>query len=52
MPDPNDLSLAELFAESDRVGDKYLTDNEIKTRDEDLAAALSELDAMLKPTAN
>ena len=38
MPNPNDRadSLADLFAESDRVGDKYLTDDEIETRDLDL----------------
>ena len=38
MPNPNDRadSLADLFAESDRVGDKYLTDDEIDTRDRDL----------------
>jgi len=38
MPIPNDRadSLADLFAESDRVGDKYLTDDEIETRDLDL----------------
>ena len=38
MPNPNDRadSLSDLFAESDRVGDKYLTDDEIETRDRDL----------------
>ena len=41
MIDPTDQlnqvpSLADLFAESDRVGDKYLTDDEIETRDRDL----------------
>lgn len=41
MPDPTDQpnqvpSLADLFAESDRVGDKYLTDDEIETRNQEI----------------
>ena len=48
MPTPNDRddSLADLFAESDRVGDKYLTDGEIETRDQEIDetnAAIDEL---------
>ena len=46
MPQPTDqltdLSLADLFTESDRIGDKYLTDDEIETRDRDLG---QEIDA-------
>ena len=41
MIDPTDQlnqvpSLADLFAESDRVGDKYLTDDEIETRNQEI----------------
>ena len=51
MTDPNDQtdqlpSLADLFAESDRVGDKYLTDDEIETRNQEIDktnAAIDEL---------
>jgi len=51
MIDPTDQtdqlpSLADLFAESDRVGDKYLTDDEIEIRDQEIDetnAAIDEL---------
>ena len=47
---PTDLSLADLFTESDRIGDKYLTDEEIESRDRDLGqeidAAAAVIDAL------
>lgn len=42
-------TLRDLFAEADRVGDKYLTADEIQTRDADLAAAIAAVDEMFKP---
>jgi hypothetical protein len=42
-------SLADLFAASDRIGDKYLSPDEIQSRDADLAAAIAAIDQMLKP---
>ena len=52
MPQPStdqltDLSLADLFAESDRVGDKYLTDEEIETRDRDLGEEIDSAAAVI-----
>jgi len=46
MPQPTDQpnqlpSLSDLFAESDRIGDKYLTDEEIETRDRDLGQEIN-----------
>ncbi|WP_068820473.1 hypothetical protein [Phormidesmis priestleyi] len=41
-------SLVDLFKESDTTGDKYLTTDEIKTRDADLANVSSEIDALIK----
>ena len=53
MPQPStdqltDLSLADLFAESDRVGDKYLTDDEIETRDRDLGKEIDAAAAVIE----
>ena len=46
---PNQLpSLSDLFAESDRVGDKYLTDEEIETRDRDLAQEVDAASAVIE----
>jgi len=46
---PNQLpSLADLFAESDRVGDNYLTDDEIETRDRDLAQEVDAASAVIE----
>ena len=52
MPQPStdqltDLSLPDLFAESDRVGDKYLTDDEIETRDRDLGEEIDSAAAVI-----
>ena len=41
-------SLVDLFKESDTTGDKYLTADELKTRDADLANVSSEIDALIK----
>jgi hypothetical protein len=38
----SDLSLSALFALSDEIGDKYLTDEEIAQRDAALAAVADE----------
>ena len=53
MPQPTDQpnqlpSLADLFAESDRIGDKYLTDDEIETRDRDLGKEIDAASAVIK----
>ena len=52
MPQPNDqhtdLSLADLFTESDRIGDKYLTDEEIETRDRDLGQEIDSAAAVIE----
>ncbi len=40
----DDMSLAELFAASDEIGDKYLTAEEIEQRDAELAEALAALE--------
>jgi len=46
---PNQLpSLSDLFAESDRVGDKYLTDDEIETRDRDLGQEINAAAAVIE----
>ena len=51
MIDPTDQpdqvpSLADLFTESDRVGDKYLTDDEIETRDQEIDATNAAIDEL------
>jgi len=53
MPQPNDQPnqlppLADLYAESDRVGDKYLTDEEIETRDRDLGQEIDAANAVIE----
>jgi len=52
MPQPTDqhtdLSLADLFTESDRIGDKYLTDDEIETRDRDLGQEINAAAAVIE----
>ena len=52
MPQPTDqltdLSLADLFAESDRIGDKCLTDEEIETRDRDLDQEVDAASAVIE----
>jgi len=52
MPQPTDqltdLSLADLFAETDRIGDKHLTDEEIETRDRDLAQEIDAASAVIE----
>ena len=53
MPQPTDQpnqlpSLADLFTESDRIGDKYLTDEEIETRDRDLAQEVDAASAVIE----
>jgi len=52
MPQPTDqhtdLSLADLFTESDRIGDKYLTDDEIETRDRDLGQEIDAANAVIE----
>ena len=53
MPQPTDQpnqlpSLSDLFAESDRVGDKYLTDDEIETRDRDLGQEIDAANAVIE----
>ena len=46
---PNQLpSLSDLFAESDRIGDKYLTDDEIETRDRDLGQEIDAANAVIE----
>ena len=46
---PNQLpSLSALFAESDRIGDKYLTDEEIETRDRDLGQEINAAAAVIE----
>ena len=46
---PNQLPpLADLFTESDRVGDKYLTDDEIETRDRDLGQEINAAAAVIE----
>ena len=46
---PNQLpSLSDLFAESDRIGDKHLTDEEIETRDRDLAQEVDAASAVIE----
>ena len=46
---PNQLpSLSDLFAESDRIGDKYLTDEEIETRDRDLGQEINAAAAVIE----
>lgn len=44
-------TLADLFAESDLIGDKYLEPSEVETRDADLSAAIAAVDEMLKPAS-
>ena len=34
--DLSEMSLSELFAEADKVGDKYLSDEEIENREKEL----------------
>lgn len=41
-------SLAQLFAESDRIGDKYLTPQEIADRDAKLAILQQEISALAR----
>ena len=53
MPQPTDQPnqlppLSDLFAESDRVGDKYLTDDEIETRDRDLGQEIDAANAVIE----
>ena len=52
MPQPTDqltdLSLADLFTESDLIGDKYLTDEEIETRDRDLGQEIDAANAVIE----
>jgi len=53
MPQPTDQpnqlpSLSDLYAESDRIGDKYLTDDEIETRDRDLAQEVDAANAVIE----
>jgi len=52
MPQPTDqltdLSLADLFTESDRIGDKYLTDEGIETRDRDLGQEIDAANAVIE----
>jgi len=40
-------SLADLFTESDRVGDKYLSSDEIETRDRDLGQEIDSAAAVV-----
>ena len=48
-PDLSQLSLSELFKQSDAIGDKYMTPEEITTRDETLAAAVAEFNVVANP---
>ena len=52
MPQPTDqltdLSLADLFAESDRIGDQYLSHDEIETRDRDLSEEIDSAAAVIE----
>ena len=52
MPQPTDqltdLSLADLFAESDRIGDQYLKTDEIETRDRDLSEEIDSAAAVIE----
>lgn len=42
------MSLAELFAESDRIGDKYLDPADVAKRDAELEAIAAEVDAQVQ----
>jgi len=46
-PDLSQLPLGELFKQADAIGDKYLTPEEIKTRDETLANAFAEVNQVI-----
>ncbi len=41
-----DSTLSDLFAQSDAIGDKYLSDEEIKARDAELAQLQAEIAAI------
>ena len=41
-------SLAELFSESDRIGDKYVGADELSQRDADLAREIAEIAVLIK----
>lgn len=43
-----DMSLAELFAESDRIGDKYLDPADVAKRNEELEAIAAEVHSQVQ----
>lgn len=45
-------SLAELFAVSDAIGDKYLTNDELSQRDADLAREIQEIAVLIEQDKN